>query len=216
MSPSPAGPQRIVVGITGATGSIFGVRTLERLRDCGVETHAIVSSWGRRTLEHETSYTLEDVHALAHVVHRSNDQGATLSSGSFRTDGMIIAPCSVKTLAAIASGYADDLVARAADVTIKEGRRLVLLVREAPFSPIHLENMLQLARIGVRIMPPLPAFYNQPRSLDDVVDHIVTRALDQLDVESDRTPRWDGVMRDRSAGTPPPARSEGDGGHQEQ
>lgn len=189
--------KRVIVAITGASGSIFGVRLLERLREFDVETHLVVSAWGARTLEHETGRSLADVRALADVVHKPGDQGATISSGSFRTEGMVVAPCSVKTLAAIAAGYAEDLVARAADVVLKERRRLVLLVREAPLSEIHLENMLKLARMGVSIIPPVPAFYNQPKTLEDAVDHILTRALDQVGFESQLTPRWDGNVTGR-------------------
>lgn len=185
---------RLIVGITGATGAIFGVRTLERLREFDVETHLIVSAWGAQTIEHETGRTTKEVRALADVVHRPGDQGATISSGSFETLGMIVAPCSVKSLSAIASGFADDLIARAADVVIKEQRKLVLMVRESPLSPIHLENMLKLARLGVSILPPMPAFYNAPGDVDDLVDHIVTRTLDQVGLHSDSTPRWDGDL----------------------
>lgn len=191
--------RRVIVAITGASGAILGVRTLERLAEFDIEKHLVMSAWGARTLEHETSYTVEDVRALADVVHRPSDQGATISSGSFLTEGMIIAPCSVKTLSAIAAGYAEDLIARAADVVLKERRRLVLVVREAPLSEIHLENMLKLARMGVSIVPPVPGFYNRPRTLDEVVDHIVTRALDQLRLSSSATPRWDGSMDSRSS-----------------
>lgn len=200
MGPVTPRAGRVVVGITGATGSVFGVRMLQRLREFDVETHLVVSAWGGRTIEHETPYTLDEVRAIADVAYRPTDQGAAISSGSFPTDGMIIAPCSVKTLAAIASGYAHELVERAADVTIKEHRPLVLLVRESPLSAIHLENMLKLARLGVRIVPPMPAFYNQPKTLDDMVDHVVTRTLDHLGLVSDLTPRWDGVM-ERTSGS---------------
>jgi 4-hydroxy-3-polyprenylbenzoate decarboxylase len=187
-------PDRIIVGITGATGAIFGVRILERLREFDVETHLVVSAWGAKTIEHETGMSARQVRSLADVSHRPGEQGATISSGSFETRGMIVAPCSVKTLAQIASGMADDLVARAADVVIKEQRKLVLMVRESPFSPIHLENMLRLARMGVSILPPMPAFYNQPKDIGDIVDHIVTRALDQFGLHSEKTPRWDGKL----------------------
>jgi flavin prenyltransferase len=200
MTSSDAERQRVIVAITGASGSILGVRTLERLREFDVETHLVVSAWGARTLEHETNYSLAEVRALADVVHRPGDLGATISSGSFRTAGMLVAPCSVKTLAAIAAGYAEDLVARAADVVLKERRRLVLLVREAPLNEIHLENMLRLARMGVSIVPPVPAFYSRPKTLDDAVDHIVTRALDQVGLVSEQTPRWDGNLGRQSRG----------------
>ena len=184
--------RRIIVGITGASGSTLGVRMLERLREFDVETHLVISAWGARTLEHETGWTVGEVRRLADVVHKPGDLGASISSGSFHTEGMLIAPCSVKTLGAIANGYTEDLVARAADVVIKERRRLVLLVREAPLSEIHLENMLKLARMGVSILPPVPGFYNRPKTLEEAVDHIVTRALDQVGLVSRETPRWDG------------------------
>jgi 4-hydroxy-3-polyprenylbenzoate decarboxylase len=188
------GPGRIVVGMTGATGVIYGVRLLQRLREAGVETHLVISRWGARTLLHETSHTLKDVEALASFVHAPNDMGAAVSSGSFRTAGMVIAPCSAKTLAAIASGYGDSLIHRAADVTLKERRPLILLVREAPLSSIHLENMLKLSRMGAVMMPPVPAFYHGPRTLDDVIDHTVARVLDQLGIDHPSAVRWSGEM----------------------
>ena len=198
MSSTPGSPRRrrYVVGISGASGAILGVRLLERLRDLDAEVHLVVSPWGARTLEHETPYSVADVRKLADVVHRPSDQAATISSGSFRTDGMIIAPCSVKTVAAIASGYGEDLLTRAADVHIKERRPLVLVVREMPLSAIHLENMLKLARLGVSIVPPVLGFYQNPESLDDVVAHVVTRVLDQVGVSSDDS-EWSGVLRRR-------------------
>jgi 4-hydroxy-3-polyprenylbenzoate decarboxylase len=186
--------ERIIVAITGATGAIFGVRALERLREFDVETHLIISPWGAKTIEHETGRSVKEVRALADVSHRPQDQGATISSGSFLTLGMLVAPCSVKTLAAISSGFAEDLVARAADVVLKEQRKLVLMVRESPLSPIHLENMLKLSRAGATMLPPMPAFYTQPASIDELVDHIVTRALDQFGLHSEATKRWDGKL----------------------
>ncbi len=185
---------RLIIGITGATGTIYGVRLLERLREAGVETHLIISRWGARTLLHETPYTREQVEALATVAHAPGDMGASISSGSFRTDGMIIAPCSAKSLAAIAHGYGENLIHRAADVVLKERRKLVLAVREAPLSSIHLENMLTLARMGAMVMPPLPAFYNHPRTIDDIVDYTVARLLDQFGVEVAGAERWVGEM----------------------
>src|SRR5215813_12854496 len=170
---------RIIVAITGATGTVLGIRTLQMLKDAGVETHLVMSKWGARTLLHETPHTVDYVKSLATVVYGDSDQGAAISSGSFVTDGMIVAPCSVRTLAAIAHGHGDNLIHRAADVILKERRKLVLLLREAPLSDIHLENMLKLSRMGVVIMPPMPAFYTNPQSLDDVVNHTVMRALDQ-------------------------------------
>ena len=186
--------KRLIVAITGATGAIYGVRVLQRLREVGAETHLVMSRWGARTLLHETSWSREQVEALASATYAPADMGALISSGSFRTDGMIIAPCSAKTLAAIAHGYGDNLVHRAADVILKERRRLVLAVREAPLSEIHLENMLKLARMGTVVLPPMPAFYNHPQTVDDVVEHTVARILDQFGVEVPSAMRWAGEM----------------------
>ena len=185
---------RLIVGITGATGVIYGVRLLERLRESGVETHVVISRWGARTLMHETPYSREKVEALAHTAYAPGDMGAAISSGSFATAGMIIAPCSAKTLAAIAHGYGDGLVHRAADVVLKERRKLLLAVREAPLSEIHLENMLKLSRMGAVILPPMPAFYTNPRSLADIVEHTVERMLDQFGIEVPGARRWSGEM----------------------
>ena len=185
---------RLIVGMTGATGAIYGVRLLERLRDAAVETHLVISRWGVRTLLHETPYSREHVDALATMTYAPGDMGAAISSGSFKTDGMIVAPCSAKTLAAIAHGYGDNLIHRAADVVLKERRRLVLVVREAPLSDIHLQNMLTLSRMGVVVLPPLPAFYNHPRTIDDIVDHTVSRMLDQFGLETSGVERWAGEM----------------------
>jgi 4-hydroxy-3-polyprenylbenzoate decarboxylase len=185
---------KLIVGITGATGAIYGVRVLERLREAGVETHLVISRWGARTLLHETPYSREQVEALATVVYAPGDMGAAISSGSFRTDGMIVAPCSAKTLAAIAHGFGESLIHRAADVVLKERRTLVLAVREAPLSDIHLENMLKLSRMGVVMLPPLPAFYNHPRTIDDLVDHTVSRMLDPFGLDVSGAARWTGEM----------------------
>ena len=190
---------RLIVAITGATGAIYGVRVLERLREAGVETHVVVSRWGGRTLLHETPYSREHVEALADVSYAPGDMGAAISSGSFATDGMIIAPCSAKTLAAIAHGYGENLVHRAADVVLKERRKLVLAVREAPLSEIHLENMLRLSRMGAVVIPPMPAFYNHPQTVDDIVDHTVARMLDQFGIEMRGAPRWSGEMGVRAS-----------------
>jgi 4-hydroxy-3-polyprenylbenzoate decarboxylase len=184
---------RLIVAITGASGSIFGIRVLQLLRQTSVEAHLVISKWGARTMLHETSWALKDVQALAHTVYHSNDEGAAISSGSFRTRGMLVAPCSARSLAAVAHGLGDSLVHRAADVILKERRRLVLAVREAPLSEIHLENMLKLSRMGVVICPPVPAFYTQPASLDDLVTYTAVRLLDQFDIHID-VPRWDGEM----------------------
>ena len=185
---------RLIVGITGATGVIYGVRLLERLRDAGVETHLVISRWGTRTLLHETPYSREQVEALAHTAYPANDMGAAISSGSFQTGGMIIAPCSARTLGAIANGFGDSLIHRAADVVLKERRKLLLAIREAPLSEIHIENMLKLARMGAVILPPVPAFYNNPRSLADIVEHTVARMLDQVGVDVPGAVRWTGEM----------------------
>ena len=187
-------PTKLIVAITGATGTIFGVRLLQMLQGSGVETHLIMSKWGTRTLIHETDYTVEQVEGMATRHYPLSDQGATISSGSFTTLGMVIAPCSMRTLAAIATGLGDNLIHRAADVILKERRKLVLVVRESPFNDIHLENMLKLSRMGVVILPPVPAFYNHPQNLDDMINHVAMRTLDQFDIHLDVMNRWDGVM----------------------
>ena len=185
---------RLIVAITGATGTALGVRLLQRLREIGsIETHLILSRWSRPTLELETPYSVAQVCELADVTYGPADQAAPISSGSFRTDGMVVIPCSMKTLAAIRIGYGNDLITRAADVVIKERRRLVLVTRETPLSAIHLENMLELARLGVTIMPPTPAYYTRPRDIDDVVDTFVGRVLDQFGLDLPDVPRWDGL-----------------------
>ncbi|MEU2435312.1 non-oxidative hydroxyarylic acid decarboxylases subunit B [Streptomyces rubradiris] len=189
---------RLVVGMTGATGAVFGVRFLQVLAQLpDVETHLVLSRWARTTIELETGLSVNEVGDLADVVHQPQDQGAAISSGSFRTDGMVIVPCSMKTLAAIRAGYADTLVARAADVILKERRKLVLVPRETPLSEIHLENMLALCRMGAQLVPPMPAFYNHPRSVDDIVDHVVTRILDQFDLPAPAAKRWEGMRAAR-------------------
>jgi 4-hydroxy-3-polyprenylbenzoate decarboxylase len=190
----PKNTVRLIIGITGATGTIYGVRVLERLREAGVETHLVISRWGARTLLHETPYSREQVEALATVAYAPGDMGASISSGSFRADGMIVAPCSAKSLAAIAHGFGENLIHRAADVVLKEHRKLVLAVREAPLSSIHLENMLTLARMGAMVMPPLPAFYNHPRTIDDIIDYTVARMLDQFGLAVSGAERWVGEM----------------------
>jgi 4-hydroxy-3-polyprenylbenzoate decarboxylase len=183
---------RLVVGITGASGAIFGIRTLQVLQALKVETHLVMSKWARTTIASETTYSQGEVESLATTVHNPDNQAAPLSSGSFRTDGMIIAPCSMKTLAAIRVGFGDSLISRAADVTLKERRKLVLLARESPLSEIHLDNMLALARMGTVILPPVPAFYSNPKSLDDMVNHIIGRLLDQFSLDMPGMNRWDG------------------------
>lgn len=181
---------RLVVAISGASGAIYGIRLLEELHKAGVETHLIISRWAEETIRQETDYTPEAVAALANAVYDPADQGAALSSGSFPTAGMIVAPCSMKTLAAIAHGYSDNLITRAADVTLKEGRRLILLPRETPLHAIHLENMLTLARLGVAIVPPVPAFYHRPQQIMDIVDQTVGKVLDLLGLKHQLFRRW--------------------------
>ena len=187
---------RLIVGMTGATGAPLGVALLQALRDMPeVETHLVMSKWGKTTIELETPYTAQDVAALADVVHSPADQAATISSGSFRTDGMIVIPCSMKTLAGIRAGYAEGLVGRAADVVLKERRPLVLCVRETPLHLGHLRLMTQAAELGAVIMPPVPAFYHRPASLDDVINQTVNRVLDQFDIDlpEDLFTRWQGA-----------------------
>ena len=185
---------KLIVAITGATGSILGIRALEALKAAGVETHVIVSKWAQQTVTHETRMTLDDVRALSGVWYRPGDMAASISSGSCRAAGMLVIPCSANSLAAIATGAGTHLVHRAADVTLKERRRLVLVVRETPLSAVHLKNMLELARLGVTILPPMPAFYNQPASIDDLVNHIVVRALDQFGIDTAFARRWNGEL----------------------
>jgi flavin prenyltransferase len=183
-------PQRLIVAITGATGAVYGVRLLEMLREASVETHLVLSPWGRRTLLHETTYTVDQVQRLATVTYAPNDQGAAISSGSFVTMGMAIVPCSMRTLASVAHGLGDNLIHRAADVVLKERRKLLLAPREAPLSDIHLENMLKLSRMGVIICPPMPGFYQRPDTIDELVTHSVVRMLDQFGLHIDGQGRW--------------------------
>jgi 4-hydroxy-3-polyprenylbenzoate decarboxylase len=190
---------RLVVGITGATGSVIGVRILRGLRTLKVESHLVLSRWGRATLEMETDLSAADVYQLADHVHGPGDVAAPISSGSFPTDGMIIAPCSMKTLAAVRTGYGEGLIPRAADVTLKERRRLVLVPRELPFSEIHLENMLALSRMGAVIAAPVPAFYTRPETIEDIVTHIAARVLDQFGLQLPGVPRWSGPQPARAA-----------------
>jgi 4-hydroxy-3-polyprenylbenzoate decarboxylase len=186
--------RRIVVAITGATGAVYGVRLLQRLGACpGVETHLVVSDAATLTLHQEVGLQKRDVEALAHVVHRNREIGASIASGSFQTDGMVIAPCSMKTLAAVAHGLSDNLITRAADVILKERRRLVLMVRETPFNLAHLRNMTAVTEMGGIVFPPLPSFYNRPASIDEMVDHTVARVMDLLGVDNSLAPRWPGM-----------------------
>lgn len=190
--------RNLIVAITGATGTIFGVRILQLLQGTDVDTHVVISRWGARTLAEETEFTVEQVQAMATHAYPIGDQGAAISSGSFVTLGMVIAPCTMNTLACIAHGHGDNLIHRAADVALKERRKLVLLVRESPLNDIHLENMLKLSRMGVVIFPPVPAFYNHPQSLDEMVNHVAMRALDQFDLHLEVMRRWDGATKTTS------------------
>ncbi len=190
--------KKIIIGMTGASGSIFGLRLLEALKKSDVETHVIASKWAQRTMEHETSYSIDNLKDLANVYYGPGDMGAQISSGSYVTEGMVIVPCSARSVAAIATGFGEHLVHRAADVILKERRRLVLVVRETPLNDIHLENLLKLSRMGVTILPPVPAFYNHPKTLDDMINHIIVRILDQFSIETDFAKRWDGDMKNTS------------------
>jgi len=188
--------KRVVVGLSGASGSIYGIRLLEQLRkDPTVEIHLILSASGKRTLVEETDYSVKQVEALGHVVYDNRDVGASLASGSFRTAGMVIAPCSVKTVAALATCYADTLIARAGDVTLKEGRPLLAVVRETPLHAGHLKQMLAFAEMGGIVFPPLPAFYQRPKTVDDIVNHTVARILDRMGLGQDLVPEWTGGGR---------------------
>lgn len=186
--------RRFVVAITGATGAVYGVRLLQRLGACpGVETHLVISDAATLTLHQEVGLQRKDVEALAHVVHKNREIGASIASGSFQTDGMVIAPCSMKTLAAVAHGLSDNLITRAADVILKERRRLIMMVRETPFNLAHLRNMTAVTEMGGIVFPPLPSFYNRPATIDEMVDHTVARVLDLLGVDNTLAPRWAGM-----------------------
>ncbi|MCA1247709.1 UbiX family flavin prenyltransferase [Massilia sp. MS-15] len=192
--------RRIVVAITGATGAVYGVQLLRRLHAMpGVETHLVVSDAASLTLHQELGLQRRDAEALADVVHRNRDIGASIASGSYQTDGMVIAPCSMKTLAAVAHGLSDNLVTRAADVMLKERRRLVLMVRETPFNLAHLRNMTAVTEMGGIVFPPLPSFYQRPATIEEMVEHTVDRALDLLGLDNAHAPRWAG-MKDTAHG----------------
>ncbi|MGG1368147.1 non-oxidative hydroxyarylic acid decarboxylases subunit B [Priestia megaterium] len=192
---------KIIVAITGATGAMFGVRLLQLLKDTDIETHLVLSSWAAATIQEETPYTAKEVSQLANYSYSNKDLGAKISSGSFQVDGMIVAPCTMKTLASIRVGLGDNLITRAADVILKERKKLVLMTRETPLNDIHLENMLALSRMGAVILPPMPAFYNHPQSLDDIVNHIVFRTLDQFNVHLPEAEekRWNGMLKNKES-----------------
>jgi 4-hydroxy-3-polyprenylbenzoate decarboxylase len=185
-----ARPRRIVVGITGATGPILGIRLLEALGGLGVESHLVLSDWAERTIKLETSYSVAEVRGLAGAYYPNGNLAAPISSGSFLADGMVIMPCSMHTLAAVAHGLGDKLITRAADVTLKEGRKLVVVPREMPLNAIHLRNMLVLSEMGTSIVPPMLAFYHHPETVDDFIRHIVARVLDQLGIENELSIQW--------------------------
>ena len=185
---------RLVVGITGATGTIYGIRLLEVLRPYSeVETHLVISRPGKRTLVEETGWSVADVEALAGHHYDNNDIGASIASGSFLTGGMVIAPCSIKTASSVATCHSENLIARAADVTLKEGRPLIMLVRETPLHIGHLKCLLALAEMGAVVLPPMPAFYNRPRELDDIVNHTIARVLDRLRLPQTLVAEWQGT-----------------------
>jgi len=185
-------PRRLIVGISGASGAIYGIRMLELLRETGIETHLVISRSAEMTLAYETDFTTKDVRALASVNHPNADIGATISSGSFRTMGMVVAPCSIKTMSEIATGVTSTLLSRAADVVLKERRRLVLAVRETPLHGGHLRTMTQLADMGAIIAPIMPAFYNRPKTVDDIINHTVGRLLDLFGIDNSAVKRWQG------------------------
>jgi len=190
-------PRRLIVGVTGATGAIYAQRMLQALRAAGgIESHLVVSQAGQLNLQHELDLSRAEIDALADVVHPIRDVGANIASGSFPSAGMVVVPCSMKTLAAVAHGMADNLISRAADVVLKERRRLVLMVRETPFNMAHLRNMTAVTEMGGIVFPPLPAFYHRPKSIDEMVDHTVARVLSLFDIVID-TPQWQGLKAER-------------------
>jgi 4-hydroxy-3-polyprenylbenzoate decarboxylase len=192
-TPNAATRRRLVIGITGSTGAVYGIRLLEVLRGVpGIETHLVISAPGKRTIVEETTYSVKQVQALAHTIYEDSDIGASIASGSFRTDGMVIAPCSIKTASALAHCYGSTLIARAGDVTVKEGRSLIVLVRETPLHVGHLRVLTSLAEMGAVVMPPMPAFYLRPATVADIVDHTVARVLDRLGVPQTLVPEWTG------------------------
>lgn len=186
--------QKIIIGISGASGVIYGIRLLQLLADSDVvETHLVMSKAAQLTISQETDYAIKDVNALANHTYSANDIGAAIASGSFLTDGMIVAPCSIRTMSSIATGVTDNLLTRSADVILKEQRKLVLMVRESPFHLGHLRTMTQLAEIGAVIAPPLPAFYPNPSTLDDIINHSVGKVLDMFNIDMDVVKRWEGI-----------------------
>ena len=186
-------PRRLIVGISGASGAIYGIRILQALQGSGIETHLVMSESARITLAAESDISAAAVEALATQVHNVRNIGASIASGSFKTMGMVVAPCSVRSLSELAWGTTSNLLTRAADVVLKERRRLVLLLRETPLHAGHLQSMLQVTHSGAIVMPPVPAFYAQPKSIDDIVNHSVGRCLDLFDIDTDLVARWNGL-----------------------
>ncbi len=186
---------KIVVGISGGSGAIYGISVLKALKELGVETHLVVTTMGEQVAKQECGVTLEELKSLATYYHDNKNFFAPIASGSYKVDGMVVVPCSMKTLSAVANGYSDSLLTRACDVTIKERRRLVLVTRETPLSPVHLENMLKLSRMGVTIFPPAPGFYSNPKTIEEMVIQITGRILDQLGIENSLAYRWQGMNK---------------------
>ena len=197
ISSSSSNPRRLIVGISGASGIVYGVRILQVLQHSDIETHLVMSDSARMTLATELDMSVKEVEALASEVHNAKNIGATISSGSFKTMGMVVAPCSIKSLSEIAYGMTSGLLSRAADVVLKERRRLVLLIRETPLHSGHLRTMLQASENGAILMPPVPALYARPQSIDDMVNHTVGRCLDLFDIETDLVKRWSGMGQEK-------------------
>jgi 4-hydroxy-3-polyprenylbenzoate decarboxylase len=197
ISSSSSNPRRLIIGISGASGIVYGVRILQVLQHSDIETHLVMSDSARMTLATELDMSVKEVEALASEVHSAKNIGATISSGSFKTMGMVVAPCSIKSLSEIAYGMTSGLLSRASDVVLKERRRLVLLIRETPLHSGHLRTMLQASENGAILMPPVPALYARPQSIDDMVNHTVGRCLDLFDIETDLVKRWSGMGQDK-------------------
>jgi 4-hydroxy-3-polyprenylbenzoate decarboxylase len=185
--------QKLIIGITGASGAIYGIRLLQACQNLHIQTHLVISKSAELTIQHETEYSGSEIRKLASKAYNVNDIGAAIASGSFKNAGMVIAPCSIRTMSEIATGTTGSLLTRAADVALKERRKLVLMLRETPLHAGHLRNLTQLADLGAIIAPPVPAFYTHPKSIDDMVDHSVGRVLDLLDIENDLATRWQGL-----------------------
>jgi len=185
--------KRIIVGITGATGVIYGIHLLEVLKELGMETHLILSETAKKNILFETSFSIEKVEKLAYKVHDIKNMASSISSGSFKTDGMVIVPCTIKTLSGVANSYNDNLIIRAADVVLKERRRLILVIRETPLHKGHLELMMKVSDIGGIIIPPIPAFYNLPKTIDDIINYTIGKILDLMDIDHSLYKRWEGV-----------------------